>query len=101
MPPRCCLAEMDETDRSAAPDQLIVDLMPAEYNIPVVRSRLFAACRGGTRRDADAGANRKVHRAYWRTRDGNFSLHGLDYEFDMRQDGSSRRVSSAPEKSPC
>ena len=21
--------------------------------------------------------NRKIHRAYWRTRDGNFSLHGL------------------------
>ena len=26
--------------------------------------------------------NRKVHRAYWRTRDGNFSLHGL-MGFDM------------------
>lgn len=26
--------------------------------------------------------NRKVHRAYWRTRDGNFSLHGL-LGFDM------------------
>lgn len=27
--------------------------------------------------------NRKIHRAYWRTRDGNFSLHGL-MGFDMR-----------------
>lgn len=27
--------------------------------------------------------NRKIHRAYWRTRDGNFSLHGL-LGFDMR-----------------
>lgn len=26
--------------------------------------------------------NRKIHRAYWRTRDGNFSLHGL-MGFDM------------------
>lgn len=26
--------------------------------------------------------NRKIHRAYWRTRDGNFSLHGLE-GFDM------------------
>ena len=26
--------------------------------------------------------NRKIHRAYWRTRDGNFSLHGL-LGFDM------------------
>ena len=26
--------------------------------------------------------SRKVHRAYWRTRDGNFSLHGL-LGFDM------------------
>ncbi len=26
--------------------------------------------------------NRKIHRAYWRTRDGNFSLHGLQ-GFDM------------------
>ena len=26
--------------------------------------------------------NRKIHRAYWRTRDGNFALHGL-MGFDM------------------
>ena len=31
---------------------------------------------------ADAGTNRKIPRASWRTRDGNFSLHGL-MGFDM------------------
>ena len=34
------------------------------------------------RRALTLALNRKIHRAYWRTRDGNFSLHGL-MGFDM------------------
>ena len=58
----------------------------------MVRGRAFGAkTRGWLLAGVAAGGlyltlmlalNRKVHRAYWRTRDGNFSLHGL-MGFDM------------------
>ena len=56
-----------------------VDLKAAaEYGIPVVRVPAYSP-----HAVAEYAVmlmltlNRKVHRAYWRTRDGNFSLHGL------------------------
>lgn len=61
-----------------------VDLKAAaEYGIPVVRVPAYSP-----HAVAEYAVmlmltlNRKVHRAYWRTRDGNFSLHGL-LGFDM------------------
>ena len=61
-----------------------VDLKAAaEYGIPVVRVPAYSP-----HAVAEYAVmlmltlNRQVHRAYWRTRDGNFSLHGL-LGFDM------------------
>ncbi|WP_418407456.1 2-hydroxyacid dehydrogenase [Alistipes sp.] len=61
-----------------------VDLKAAaEYGIPVVRVPAYSPCAVAEHAVALMLAlNRKVHRAYWRTRDGNFSLHGL-MGFDM------------------
>ena len=56
-----------------------VDLKAAaEYGIPVVRVPAYSPHAVAEHAVALMLAlNRKVHRAYWRTRDGNFSLHGL------------------------
>ena len=55
----------------------------AEYGIPVVRVPAYSPHAVAEHAVALMLAlNRKVHRAYWRTRDGNFSLHGL-MGFDM------------------
>lgn len=61
-----------------------VDLKAAaEYGIPVVRVPAYSPHAVAEHAVALMLAlNRKVHRAYWRTRDGNFSLHGL-MGFDM------------------
>lgn len=50
----------------------------ARYGIPVVRVPAYSPHAVAEHAVALILAlNRKVHRAYWRTRDGNFSLHGL------------------------
>ena len=55
----------------------------ARYGIPVVRVPAYSPHAVAEHAVALMLAlNRKVHRAYWRTRDGNFSLHGL-LGFDM------------------
>ena len=55
----------------------------ARYGIPVVRVPAYSPHAVAEHAVALMLAlNRKVHRAYWRTRDGNFSLHGL-MGFDM------------------
>ncbi|WP_418983765.1 2-hydroxyacid dehydrogenase [Alistipes sp.] len=55
----------------------------ARYRIPVVRVPAYSPHAVAEHAVALMLAlNRKVHRAYWRTRDGNFSLHGL-LGFDM------------------
>ena len=61
-----------------------VDLKAAaRYGIPVVRVPAYSPHAVAEHAVALMLAlNRKVHRAYWRTRDGNFSLHGL-LGFDM------------------
>ena len=61
-----------------------VDLKAAaEYGIPVVRVPAYSPHAVAEHAVALMLAlNRKIHRAYWRTRDGNFSLHGL-LGFDM------------------
>lgn len=61
-----------------------VDLKAAaEYGIAVVRVPAYSPHAVAEHAVALMLAlNRKVHRAYWRTRDGNFSLHGL-MGFDM------------------
>lgn len=61
-----------------------VDLKAAaRYRIPVVRVPSYSPHAVAEHAVALMLAlNRKVHRAYWRTRDGNFSLHGL-LGFDM------------------
>ena len=61
-----------------------VDLEAARtFNIPVVRVPAYSPHAVAEHAVALMLAlNRKVHRAYWRTRDGNFSLHGL-MGFDM------------------
>lgn len=61
-----------------------VDLKAAaQYGIPVVRVPAYSPHAVAEHAVALMLAlNRKVHRAYWRTRDGNFSLHGL-LGFDM------------------
>ena len=61
-----------------------VDLKAAaEYGIPVVRVPAYSPHAVAEHPVAlILVLNRKVHRAYWRTRDGNFSLHGL-MGFDM------------------
>lgn len=61
-----------------------VDLKAAaRHRIPVVRVPSYSPHAVAEHAVALMLAlNRKVHRAYWRTRDGNFSLHGLQ-GFDM------------------
>lgn len=61
-----------------------VDLKAAaQYGIPVVRVPAYSPHAVAEHAVALMLAlNRKIHRAYWRTRDGNFSLHGL-MGFDM------------------
>lgn len=61
-----------------------VDLQAAvRYGIPVVRVPAYSPHAVAEHAVALMLAlNRKIHRAYWRTRDGNFSLHGL-MGFDM------------------
>lgn len=61
-----------------------VDLKAAaECHIPVVRVPAYSPYAVAEHAVALMLAlNRKIHRAYWRTRDGNFSLHGL-MGFDM------------------
>lgn len=61
-----------------------VDLKAAEgYGLPVVRVPRYSPYAVAEHAVALMLAlNRKIHRAYWRTRDGNFSLHGL-MGFDM------------------
>ena len=50
----------------------------ARYGIPVVRVPAYSPHAVAEHAVALMLAlNRKIHRAYWRTRDGNFSLHGL------------------------
>lgn len=61
-----------------------VDLKAAaECGIPVVRVPAYSPHAVAEHAVAlMLSLNRKIHRAYWRTRDGNFSLHGL-MGFDM------------------
>lgn len=61
-----------------------VDLKAAaEYAIPVVRVPAYSPYAVAEHAVAlMLTLNRKIHRAYWRTRDGNFSLHGM-LGFDM------------------
>lgn len=61
-----------------------VDLKAAaQYGIPVVRVPAYSPHAVAEHAVAlMLSLNRKIHRAYWRTRDGNFSLHGL-LGFDM------------------
>lgn len=61
-----------------------VDLQTAaSCGIPVVRVPAYSPYAVAEHAVALMLAlNRKIHRAYWRTRDGNFSLHGL-MGFDM------------------
>lgn len=60
-----------------------VDLKAAEGRIPIVRVPAYSPYAVAEYAVAlMLSLNRKIHRAYWRTRDGNFSLHGL-MGFDM------------------
>lgn len=61
-----------------------VDLVAAaRAGIPVVRVPAYSPHAVAEHAVAlMLSLNRKIHRAYWRTRDGNFSLHGL-LGFDM------------------
>ena len=61
-----------------------VDLKAAEEaGLPVVRVPQYSPYAVAEHAVAlMLSLNRKIHRAYWRTRDGNFSLHGL-MGFDM------------------
>ena len=56
-----------------------VDLLSAaQHGIPVVRVPAYSPHAVAEHAVAlMLSLNRKIHRAYWRTRDGNFSLHGL------------------------
>ncbi|MCC8197102.1 MAG: 2-hydroxyacid dehydrogenase [Tannerellaceae bacterium] len=67
---RC--AGFNNVDLEAARDRIKVVRVPAYSPYAVAEYTLaLMLC-----------LNRKIHRAYWRTRDGNFSLHGL-MGFDM------------------
>ena len=57
-----------------------VDLKAAKGKLPVVRVPPYAVAEYSLA--LMLSLNRKIHRAYWRTRDGNFSLNGL-MGFDM------------------
>lgn len=60
-----------------------VDLKAAENKIPVVRVPAYSPYAVAEfTLSMILSLNRKIHRAYWRTRDNNFSLHGL-LGFDM------------------
>lgn len=60
-----------------------VDLAEAKGRLHVVRVPAYSPYAVAEHAAALMLAlNRKIHRAYWRTRDGNFSLHGL-MGFDM------------------
>ena len=60
-----------------------VDLKAAKGKLPVVRVPAFSPYAVAEYSLAlMLSLNRKIHRAYWRTRDGNFSLNGL-MGFDM------------------
>ena len=60
-----------------------VDLAACEGKIKVVRVPAYSPYAVAEHAVAlMLSLNRKIHRAYWRTRDGNFSLHGL-MGFDM------------------
>lgn len=60
-----------------------VDLGASEGRIRVVRVPAYSPYAVAEHAVAlMLSLNRKIHRAYWRTRDGNFSLHGL-MGFDM------------------
>ena len=60
-----------------------VDLKAAEGKLKVVRVPAYSPYAVAEYAVAHMlTLNRKIHRAYWRTRDGNFSLHGL-MGFDM------------------
>lgn len=60
-----------------------VDLAAAKGRIPVVRVPAYSPYAVAEYSIAlMLSLNRKIHRAYWRTRDGNFSLNGL-MGFDM------------------
>ena len=60
-----------------------VDLKAAKGNLPVVRVPAYSPYAVAEYSLAlMLSLNRKIHRAYWRTRDGNFSLNGL-MGFDM------------------
>ena len=61
-----------------------VDLKAAKGKLPVVRVPAYSPYAVAEYSLAlMLSLNRKIHRAYWRTRDGNFSLNGL-MGFDMR-----------------
>lgn len=60
-----------------------VDLKAAKGKLPVVRVPAYSSYAVAEYSLAlMLSLNRKIHRAYWRTRDGNFSLNGL-MGFDM------------------
>ena len=60
-----------------------VDLAACEGKLKVVRVPAYSPYAVAEHAVAlMLSLNRKIHRAYWRTRDGNFSLHGL-MGFDM------------------
>lgn len=60
-----------------------VDLAATEGKIHIVRVPAYSPYAVAEHAVAlMLSLNRKIHRAYWRTRDGNFSLHGL-MGFDM------------------
>lgn len=60
-----------------------VDLTAAQGRLPVVRVPAYSPYAVAEYTLAlMLSLNRKIHRAYWRTRDGNFSLNGL-MGFDM------------------
>lgn len=60
-----------------------VDLAASEGRLKVVRVPAYSPYVVAEHAVAlMLSLNRKIHRAYWRTRDGNFSLHGL-MGFDM------------------
>lgn len=67
---RC--AGFNNVDQEAALGKLTVVRVPAYSPYAVAEYALALML----------SLNRKIHRAYWRTRDGNFSLHGL-MGFDM------------------
>jgi len=87
-------ADAETIDRLAAMGVKLIALRCAGFNnvdlnaaarhrIPVVRVPAYSPYAVAEYAVALMLAlNRKIHRAYWRTRDGNFSLHGL-LGFDM------------------